>query len=470
MRNKMQNKGTKFSILGKFTGECADSQVTNENGLDITREVWETLFDSETYKEALDNGWYIGYLGHPEDINCMDFKDACIVMTEGHIADDGKVYGEFNLVDTPVGRVVKTFIDSGVTFGISVRGAGDIIGHSVDPETFIFRGFDLVTFPAFKNAIPQFEQIAASTSSEDTIKYKKMYKVLASEIPNIENCEALEEIQQGFAENSDIYKQIESRKEELKQNIEDDIEDEEDDDIEDNTSVEEIDDHEAKILGLTNLYLHEKERADKLQKELDNLRSEEIKSAKKISLMTRIVSDQQTLTEKSIKASSDLQNEIKTNANKLKILSSTNAKLKKNLQHEKDKNLQYSVKIEASDSLIAEKDQAIQDLEDKLDKTVIKANKFEKRASDLDDIVRSQTQQILASQKLIEGYQDAYGTLYSQAVGVSLEGVSVNSTTSVEELQKRILGSSNIHEDNVMLQPEEIDLYDEDDDNSLIIA
>ena len=50
MKNKKDIKGgnnidQKSSILGTFEGECADSNITNKNGLDITREVWETVFD-----------------------------------------------------------------------------------------------------------------------------------------------------------------------------------------------------------------------------------------------------------------------------------------------------------------------------------------------------------------------------------------------------------------------------------------
>ena len=56
-----------LAILGTFSGECADSTITNLNGLDITREVWENVFDSDEYKQAIEQGWYIGYLGHPQD-------------------------------------------------------------------------------------------------------------------------------------------------------------------------------------------------------------------------------------------------------------------------------------------------------------------------------------------------------------------------------------------------------------------
>lgn len=131
----MKPRPNKSTVIGVFEGECADSNITNENGLDITRPVWEVVFSSEEYKRAIEMGWYIGFLGHPDDPGCMDFEHACIVMTEGHIDANGKVHGKFNLIDTPVGRIVKAFIDAGVIFGISVRGAGDIINNSVDPET-----------------------------------------------------------------------------------------------------------------------------------------------------------------------------------------------------------------------------------------------------------------------------------------------------------------------------------------------
>ena len=108
------------AILGTYEGECADSNITNLNGLDITREVWEHLFASDEYKKAIKLKQYIGFLGHPEEPDCQDFRRACIIMTEGHIDDNGKVYGKFDLVDTPVGRIVKAFQDACVVFGISV--------------------------------------------------------------------------------------------------------------------------------------------------------------------------------------------------------------------------------------------------------------------------------------------------------------------------------------------------------------
>lgn len=45
------------SILGTYEGECADANITNLNGLDITREVWENTFASDEYKKGIEEEW-----------------------------------------------------------------------------------------------------------------------------------------------------------------------------------------------------------------------------------------------------------------------------------------------------------------------------------------------------------------------------------------------------------------------------
>lgn len=206
-----------FAIIGTYEGECADATITNLNGLDITEEVWENVFNSDIYKQAIELGWYIGYLGHPPgDPDCQDFRKACIVMTEGKLQPNGKIWGKFNLVNTPVGQIVKTFQDAGVTFGISVRGAGDIVHNSVDPDTFVFRGFDLVTFPAFPESIPEFTEIAASTDTDKRSKYQAVCAAVKSNMEYLDTVEAIDIVQSCFAKQSDIYTDLEHRKEEIK--------------------------------------------------------------------------------------------------------------------------------------------------------------------------------------------------------------------------------------------------------------
>ena len=425
-----------LAILGTYEGECADSNITNLNGLDITRPVWENVFNSEDYKKAIELGHYIGYLGHPEDPNCMDFKDACIVMTEGHIDDNGKVYGKFNLIDTPVGRIVKTFQDAGVTFGISVRGAGDIENNSVDPETFIFRGFDLVTFPAFPESIPKF--VAASSDAESQAKYKKICAAVNSNLQNITSSEALKIIQSQFAEQSDEYRNIEARISELGDEVED-ISDE-------------------KIQAVTALYLESIEANNQLKAKIASMEraysSEIVKHRRKIASLERICLSQSIKMQEAIRAS-----EIR-----VKTAVAASSKLKKSLLSARENNLKYIQKIDASKKDIDEKTSVISSLESKLSKTVTAAENDKRRSSNLDEKLARLTSEISACKKMLAEYQDAYANLYSSALGVDLKNITVTATTSVDELQRSISGTINASLDDAFAEPMPVDAYEDYDD------
>lgn len=425
-----------LAILGTYEGECADSNITNLNGLDITRPVWENVFNSEDYKKAIELGHYIGYLGHPEDPNCMDFKDACIVMTEGHIDDNGKVYGKFNLIDTPVGRIVKTFQDAGVTFGISVRGAGDIENNSVDPETFIFRGFDLVTFPAFPESIPKF--VAASSDAESQAKYKKICAAVNSNLQNITSSEALKIIQSQFAEQSDEYRNIEARISELGDEVED-ISDE-------------------KIQAVTALYLESIEANNQLKAKIASMEraysSEIVKDRRKIASLERICLSQSIKMQEAIRAS-----EIR-----VKTAVAASSKLKKSLLSARENNLKYIQKIDASKKDVEEKTSVISSLQSKLSKTVTAAENDKRRSSNLDEKLARLTSEISACKKMLAEYQDAYANLYSSALGVDLKNITVTATTSVDELQRSISGTVNASLDDAFAEPMHVDAYEDYDD------
>ena len=430
------------AILGSFEGECADSNITNLNGLDITREVWETVFASDDYKTAIDLGHYIGFLGHPEDPNCMDFEHACIVMKEGHIDDDGKVQGKFDLIDTPVGRIVKTFIDAGVQFGISVRGAGDIINNSVDPDTFVFRGFDLVAFPAFPESIPTFTQVAASTKLEDRKKYKSICSAVNDNIDALNTVESVSILQSHFAEQSDEYRKLEDKKNEL-ESLE--------------VADEEFDETEVlnqKIEGITDLYLDEVAKNKELEGEVESLKAcvdsitkSKNQIARKINSIKRITSAQARDIESKSSVDERRYNMIK---NKFKDLESEYRHIKasrddinKKLDKLRDNNLIYKQKVESSTSLISDKDSKISKLQRKLDETVAEASNLEDRASNLDAANKKLRSEIKACRNLLEGYQDAYAELYSTACGIDIGSLSVTASTSVSELRDYISSSVN---------------------------
>lgn len=457
MKNKNRNTSpskvinadtSNHTIIGTFEGECADANITNANGLDITHDVWANVFNSEEYQKALKHGWYIGFLGHPEDPNCMDFEHGCIVMTSGRIDNNGKVYGTFNLIDTPVGRIVKAFIDAGVTFGISVRGAGDVVDNSVDPDTFVFRGFDLVTFPAFPESIPVFREIAASTDLTTQSKYRAVCASVTNNLPNISDIAVLSAIKSQFAKQSEEYKAIESRICELSKTDEDDT------DILTDINAQ-------KVEALTQLYLDAIAANTQLAAENEQLRREvattKIECSRKVNSIRRITSAQLQDLNKRNEAITASQRTVKA----------ANSRLKTELSQAKKANLEYIQKININASTIKDKDAIISSLNCKLDETVREVKAMKGKTSNLDETVKRQQSEINASTKLLSEYQNAYAQMYAAAIGVDLENINITANTSLSQLHS-ILGDTVISHSNDFSINNEIDSIGDVEDDTLI--
>lgn len=470
-------------IIGTFVGKCADGRVTNENGMDITREVWTYLFNSDDYKRGIEHGWYIGLLGHPDDPGDQHHQEGCIIMRKGWIDDNDEVYGEFDLIDTPVGKIVKTFIDAGVEFGISVRGAGDLIGSQVQPETFVFRGFDLVIFPAWKDCIPTFKAIAASVDVEEQKKYKTICAAVKSQLPYIKSCEALDEIQSQFSDQSEMYRDIEDAKCALADECDTDLKDE-------------------KIRALTDLYLEEKSKGDRLEEQLsvkdsamiDFQASQNDKASRQIKAATRILQDQITLLSsenerlasqnkqlilanrqmkkdlKSVTASVKLQSEYEDKAGEIRDRHRATIQANRELKHQVDdltqENLNLKQKITSSTNLKNDNDSKIRSLNSKLAETVRESKKFEDELSNRDTEISELKSDIKCALDLVSDYQDAYAKLYSMMIGCKTDHIQITSTTTVEELKKIIAStSSDSHSDPV----KDIDVVDGDCDSIVTV-
>lgn len=423
------------NIIGKYTGECADANITNANGLDITREVWEAVFASEEYKKALELGWYIGFLGHPEDPNCMDFKDACIVMRECHIQDNGKVVGTFDLIDTPVGRVVSAFQDAGVTFGISVRGAGEIYDNSVDPESFVFRGFDLVSFPAYPDAIPKFTEVAASADIDTQRRYKTICAAVSKNVDEISSVAAVDTIQKFFAKQSNEYATLQKRRDAIMSSTHPD------------TAL-----IQQKLEGMTNLYADEHAKSMKLQAEVTMLRrriaAATSTNRRKIKSIQRISAAQNAELDKRL-AAVTARGDALSRQNKKLIVANTKLRSENNNistanEDLKSKNLKYYQEVKANTQILSDKDAQLSKLRSQLDETVVERKSAEGKSSNLGAKLADLKTQLQASQQLIEEYQNAYATIYANAVGTNLNNISITATTSVSELQSLINRSATV--------------------------
>lgn len=331
----------KSTIIGTFEGKSCDANVMNNNSMHLGKDLFDILVNSEEYQTAIENGWYIGYLGHPEDPGCMDFRNACIVMRDMQMNNDGEVICKFDLIDTPVGRVVKAFIDAGVTFGISIRGAGDVDADgTVDPETFVFRGYDLVTFPAYNDAIPTYADVAASSDVEKQYKYKKIKAAIKKNLTGITSSTALITLQEQLNPISDEYKDVEAREVELSGGISTDSTDGNADnccgDIDTDLYISVL---EEKVKALTKLYLEQfkanhnlVEAVNTAQYNINNLQntfaSGRLMRDREIKAIRRILAAQLKDMESELDAATKT---VTAAEGKIALLTSTNKKLKSNL-------------------------------------------------------------------------------------------------------------------------------------------
>lgn len=148
----------KRGILGRLVGVIADSKQPTRNGRIYSRKLWENVFNDPITQEKIDKKVFFGELDHPVDRETVDSSKIAICLAEKpKFAEDGKLYGVFDILNTPNGKILKTLCDYGSDIGVSSRGTGDLINDDeVDPDTYYCECFDAVLIPAVKDARPKF--------------------------------------------------------------------------------------------------------------------------------------------------------------------------------------------------------------------------------------------------------------------------------------------------------------------------
>ena len=153
-----EEEQTKRGILGRLVGPIADSVNPTRNGRRYSGELWEKVFKNPIMQEKIENRVCFGELGHPADRTETDMEKICWCLAEvPKKGDDGQLYGVFDILPTPNGRILKALCDYGSNIGTSSRGSGDTFmdydgQESVDPDTYECECWDAVLLPAVKSA------------------------------------------------------------------------------------------------------------------------------------------------------------------------------------------------------------------------------------------------------------------------------------------------------------------------------
>ena len=143
----------KYMIEGIF----AQAEAANRNGRVYPREVLESAADKYS-NEQVKRGRAVGELGHP-DSPTINLDRVSHKITE--LSWDGNnVMGKAEILETPMGQIVRGLMDGEVQLGVSTRGMGSLKqqkGKTVVSNDFILSTVDIVQDPsapeAFVNGI-----------------------------------------------------------------------------------------------------------------------------------------------------------------------------------------------------------------------------------------------------------------------------------------------------------------------------
>lgn len=143
----------KYMLSGIFM----QSDMQNRNGRNYPINEITAAVDraKETIKE---HGGIFGELDHPQTLT-INMDRISHAIKEIYMNDRNAV-GKAELLDTPMGQIAKTLAESGVRYGISSRGTGDVGGDG-NVSNFNFVTCDLVVTPSAPGAImnPVFESL-----------------------------------------------------------------------------------------------------------------------------------------------------------------------------------------------------------------------------------------------------------------------------------------------------------------------
>jgi hypothetical protein len=175
-----QEEQEKRGILGRLIGKIADTKNPTRNGRLYSNELWEKVFDDPIMKEKIDNHLLLGQLGHPLDEEEINIEKAAICMAEQpKKGKDGFLYGVFDIISTPAGKILKSLCDYGCNVAISSRGTGDLYydengNEAVDPDTYVCETFDVVLVPGVQQARLQYVTEALDTKKRNKTLRQKL--------------------------------------------------------------------------------------------------------------------------------------------------------------------------------------------------------------------------------------------------------------------------------------------------------
>lgn len=166
-----------WKLIGKVKGCMAPIGAYSRNHRIYENSHWIKVLQNPMLQERLANRRMFGMPSHMQKkIDDEDFREGRIshIVSVLEVREDnnGKpfLYGEFDILDTPAGRILKAMYEGGAGIYVSTRAAGklepivgDPINKRVCSDSYYLNSIDCVLEPGFLQAKPAFEAISLET-------------------------------------------------------------------------------------------------------------------------------------------------------------------------------------------------------------------------------------------------------------------------------------------------------------------
>jgi hypothetical protein len=147
----------KNGILASYRATFMQFNKVNENNRIYPSEIGKNKVLCERTMQAIKENKLLGEINHPKDRFDVDYEKVAINTTSLYYDEPSdSIKGTFDILDTPMGRILKTLVDYGTHISISARAMGktrNVKGvDEIVEESYMFKTFDAVTDPGFSIA------------------------------------------------------------------------------------------------------------------------------------------------------------------------------------------------------------------------------------------------------------------------------------------------------------------------------
>ena len=148
-----EKNGTKTLYI---TGPFLQAEVTNRNGRCYPYNILEREVGRYN-KNFIEKGRALGELGHPNGPTVN--LDRVSHMITSLKSEGNNFIGKAKILDTPMGNIAKSLLESGVTLGVSTRGVGSLVEKNgvkyVADDFMLSTAADIVADPSAPDAFVQ---------------------------------------------------------------------------------------------------------------------------------------------------------------------------------------------------------------------------------------------------------------------------------------------------------------------------